>query len=417
MGFKNHAISNYYLFDIPVENLFIAEYMPSAPGDYVKVYLAGLSCASLGLNDSCADIARKLNCSSAQVDEAWAYWEAQGAVRRVYANREDRSLYDVEFISLREAAFGTRTSTSPAPSRTVNLDDSSLAQLYKDVEAACGRLLESGEPVEIASWIKDYSIDPDVILLCYQYCTRKGRSNRFKYVGFILKDWKAKGLDTVSDVEEHLGNLDRHYSLYRSVFRQMGFHRNPTEAEKKLMDGWFDDMGFTIDRVFEACDKTAGIANPNLNYVNSVLRGWYDEEHGTKKEETTEKNLFAAVEELYKTDRENNEKKTEALRREIYTRIPRVETIVKELRDSNFKLSKLVLAGNRKGLEEERRNAAKLLEEKKALLACAGYPEDATNNIYTCRECKDTGILESGERCSCYNEKLQRVRLQSKENR
>ena len=62
MGFKSHTISNYYLFDTPVENLFIAEYMPAAPGDYVKVYLAGLGCAALGLADNCADMARKLGC-------------------------------------------------------------------------------------------------------------------------------------------------------------------------------------------------------------------------------------------------------------------------------------------------------------------------------------------------------------------
>ena len=414
MGFKSHTISNYYLFDTPVENLFIAEYMPSAPGDYVKVYLAGLGCAALGLKDNCADMARKLGCSAAQVDEAWAYWEAQGAVRRIYKNREDRSVYDVEFISLREAAFGRKTPGSAAgPARSVNLDDNTLAELYKKVEAVSGRLLESGEPVEIASWITDYSMDPDVIVLCYQYCTKKARSNRCKYVGTILKDWKAKGLDTVSDVEEHLSDLDRHYDLYRRVFRQMGFHRSPTEAEKKLMDSWFDEMGFTPDKVMEACDKTSGISNPNLNYVNSVLRGWYAEEHG-KNEEVSEKNLFAAVEQLYADDREKNKKKTEELRRRVFERVPRVETIMTELRDSNFRLSKLVLSGNKSGLEKERRNAAKLLEEKKALLAAAGFAEDATDNIYTCRKCRDTGILESGERCTCYNEKLQTARLQSK---
>lgn len=414
MGFKGHTISNYYLFDTPVENLFISEYMPAAPGDYVKIYLAGLGCSRLGIQDDIATMARKLGCSVALVDEAWAYWEAQGVVRRTYKSREDRSNYDVEFLSLREAAFGSRTGgAAVAPAKTVNLDDAALARLYKNVEQATGRLLENGEPVEIAGWVTDYAMDPDVILLCYQYCTKKGKSNRFKYVGTILKDWKAKGLDTVSDVEEHLSELDRHYDLYRKVFHQMGFRRNPTEAEKKLMDTWFDDMNFSIDKVTEACNKTTGISNPNLNYINSVLRGWYDEEHG-KKEDNSEKNLFAAVEQLYEDDRKNNEDKTEALRREIYGKLPRVKEITVELRDINFKLSKLVLSGNRAGLEKERSRMEALREEKKALLAGAGCSEDAADNIYTCRKCRDTGILENGERCSCYNEKLQIARLQAK---
>lgn len=414
MAFKSHTITNYYLFETPVENLFIAEYMPSAPGDYVKVYLAGLGCAAVGVADSSAAMAKKLGCSVAQIDEAWAYWEAQGVVRRVYKNREDRSVYDIEFISLREAAFGSRTpGASVAAPKSVDLDDDALAKLYRKVEASTGRLLESGEPVEIAGWMTDYSMDPDVILLCYEYCTKKGKSNRFKYVGTILKDWKAKGLDTVSDVEEHLSDLDRHYDLYRKVFRQMGFHRSPTEAEKKLMDSWFDEMGFSFEKVAEACGKTTGISNPNLNYINSILRGWYAEEHAVS-EEPSEKSIFAAVEKLYEDDRKRNEEKTEALRNEIFTKLPRVRAINDELRDSNFKLSKMVLAGNRNGLEKERKNAARLIEEKKALLTAAGYGEDATDNIYTCRKCKDTGILENGERCSCYNEKLQVARLQAK---
>ena len=415
MGFKGHNISNYYLFDTSVENLFIAEYMPAAPGDYVKVYLAGLCCAGLGAADGNAEMAKRLGCSAALIDEAWAYWEAQGAVRRIYKNREDRSVYDVEFVSLREAAFGNRTPGSSS-ARNISLDDEALAELYRNVEAVTGRLLESGEAVEIASWISDYSMDPELILLCYRYCTKKARSNRFKYVGAILKDWKAKGLDSAADAEEHLSELDRHYDLYRKVFRQMGFHRSPTEAEKKLMDSWFDEMGFSFDKVVEACGKTTGISNPNLNYINSILQGWYAEEH-SGSEDASGKDLFAAVEQSYEEDRKKNEEKSEALRREVYARLPRVKAIMDELRDSNFRLSKLVISGNRSGLEKERAKAAKLLEEKKALLTAAGYGEDATDNIYTCRKCKDTGLLESGERCSCYSEKLQAARLRAKGER
>ena len=42
----------------------------------------------------------------------------------------------------------------------------------------------------------------------------------------------------------------------------MGFDRNWTEKEQKLMDSWFDDMEFSIDRVLEACGKSSGISNP-----------------------------------------------------------------------------------------------------------------------------------------------------------
>ena len=42
MSFKREKIRDIYLLTTEVENIFINEYMPQAPGDYVKVYLYGL---------------------------------------------------------------------------------------------------------------------------------------------------------------------------------------------------------------------------------------------------------------------------------------------------------------------------------------------------------------------------------------
>ncbi len=44
-----------------------------------------------------------------------------------------------------------------------------------------------------------------------------------------------------------------------------------------MMDLWFDQMGYSMERVIEACTKTAGIPNPNFKYVNSVLENWKNE--------------------------------------------------------------------------------------------------------------------------------------------
>lgn len=56
--------------------------------------------------------------------------------------------------------------------------------------------------------------------------------------------------------------------------KALGFHRNPTEKEQDLIDSWFDQLGFDIGKILEACAKTSGISNPNINYVNSILLAW-----------------------------------------------------------------------------------------------------------------------------------------------
>ena len=47
MNFQKQNITNYNLYDTPVDNMFIGEYMATAPGDYVKVYLLALMYAEL----------------------------------------------------------------------------------------------------------------------------------------------------------------------------------------------------------------------------------------------------------------------------------------------------------------------------------------------------------------------------------
>ena len=49
MSVKKQNVQNYYLYDTEVENLFISEYMPSAPENAVKLYLLALMPAQQGL--------------------------------------------------------------------------------------------------------------------------------------------------------------------------------------------------------------------------------------------------------------------------------------------------------------------------------------------------------------------------------
>ena len=412
MILSRHRVSNYYLYDVCVESLFISEYMPQAPESYVKIFLAGLAGAQLGLDMSKEEMAAKAGVHVGTIDAAWAYWEAQGLARRSYPDTSDRSIYNVEFISLKEAAFGG-TSAPAQPARISSLDDEALARLYRGVEEASGRLLEGKEAETIASWMADYSIDSELILFCYKYCAARGSSTRHNYVGKILKDWKAKGLNTTADVEDYLADMDRYYEMYRRIFRELGFSRKPTEPEKRIMRTWFDEMGFSMEKVLEACAKTTGISNPNVNYLNSVLVAWYREERGLDAD--GKRNWPAIVEALYAKDRENNRKRYKERRDEIFEKIPRIKALMEELRENTMKASKALLSGNSSLVEDFRERGSRLLKEKAALLQDAGYARDATDYIYTCKNCRDTGLTEDGSRCSCYGEKLKQAREQAEE--
>ena len=89
----------------PVENIFIAEYMPKAPDDSVKVYLYGLMLCRNPYMDA-EDIQLALGLDEQAVIEAFFYWEKQGLIRVV---GEDP--VQIRYLTLRQHAV----SSAPSP--------------------------------------------------------------------------------------------------------------------------------------------------------------------------------------------------------------------------------------------------------------------------------------------------------------
>lgn len=404
MSFSTRNTVNYLLYDTAVDNMFISEYMPSAPGEYVKVYLFALMCSGYGRPSDDEYLARELGLSVSEIGDAWDYWEDQGLVRRSRPDPGSKTGFEREFTDIRCVFFSCGSGAQPrreAAPKPVSLNDEQLAGLYRDIEGITGRMLESREPETIAAWIDEYGMDPQLIVFGYKYSKEHGKSDRSRYVGAILKDWRAKDLKCVADVEDYLSGIDRNYSAYRRIFRELGFNRNPSEPEKRIMDSWFEKMGFTMEQVLKACGKTTGIANPNLNYVNAILVSAYNSERGGAAPDAAK-----SPDRIYKDIREENARRTEEKREEVFTKIPRMRAIMDELKASGLKLPGLMLSGRAAAAAAERERMRELNKEKAGLLLENGFDETALDMIYTCSDCKDTGVLDDGTRCHCYAEKL-----------
>ncbi|MBR5741802.1 MAG: hypothetical protein IKX91_04525, partial [Firmicutes bacterium] len=103
-----------YLYDTHVENFFIGEHLPYAPGDAVKVYLYALMYTDIDRAIRRSELAKALGISPETVDDAWAYWEQRNVIRRIYPDPADRSVYDIEFLRLKELIYGAKGGTMPA---------------------------------------------------------------------------------------------------------------------------------------------------------------------------------------------------------------------------------------------------------------------------------------------------------------
>lgn len=408
MGFRREKIKDYFLLDTGVENIFINEYMAGAPGDFIKVYLFALMYAELGVDITNEDIAKQLSVEHEDVLKAWNHWERMGAIRKIKKETGNKFDYDVEFVVLKEQLYGEKN-IKPAVVSDQNIQsfmsDKNIQDMFSEIERITGRIVGATEMKEVLSWITDFNASPEVIVYGYSYCIRK-KKKHLKYIEAVVKNWAAEGLRDMAGVEKYLSKTEKRQHLYSRVFQALGFSRHATEEERRIMDTWFEDMEFSLEKVLSACSKTSGISNPNINYVNKVLVNWYDEQHSGKT--GGEKGLTTGdIMKYYELLRKQEEEEAENHRKEVYEAVPHIREIEDEITKCSAKLSKVIISGHidrEKAMTEIKHRIEALNTEKAFLLTDNGFELDYMEVKYKCPKCRDTGILETGEKCLCFGE-------------
>lgn len=179
------------------------------------------------------------------------------------------------------------------------------------------------------------------------------------------------------------------------------------------MDSWFEQMGYSMDRVLEACTKTAGISSPNFNYVNKVLENWRNEANNRGVDVNTKIVVTQGVlNQYYDYLREKAEKEADARKKEVYQKLPRIREIDEEIRKMSSQLSKALILGS---AEDEGRKINSIMDrlaaERAVVLTENNYEMDYTDIKYACEKCNDTGITDLGERCSCIKQRTEEAEL------
>lgn len=104
----------------------------------------------------------------------------------------------------------------------------------------------------------------------------------------------------------------------------------------------------------------------------------------------------------YQLIRQLNEQEAERRRNEVYARIP-------QLKELNSRLETLLIERPRQKLLGEKDNVETinaLRDRSAALLTDAGYDAHFLDPVYTCRSCRDTGVLGDATHCGCFKKRL-----------
>lgn len=433
-----------FLYKTRIENLFISEFLPDAPGDYVKVFLLGYMYAQYGEEIAPEKLSMCLDLSEEEIDEAWIYWESRGVIRRRKSIDENgEKICRVEFLRLIDEFYGRNAAEDGSEQEELSpghsfsddaaedggaagrLIDSRLRDLYSKYQTTTGRTVSRQETGKIEDAIKLYGIEPEIFDFAIDYCADLEKYS-IDYIFKVALRWTEDGCRTIEEAKRLLDRHSLRNSYYSQVFKAMGWSRLPAPADREIMDKWFDEMKCSIGEVLDACRASGGIRDPNLRYVNKVLENRRLEKGGintraardtaaygqsAQTEQTSGEGSLVSrkvLNDYYEYIRAVDEEAWKIRVREIRAGMPGMKELFEEEASMNAKL--LSIKPGVAGQDERQRLRAERLaveRKKKKILAANGFPPDYLDRKYRCEKCRDTGYTDEGMVCSCCRERAE----------
>jgi len=224
--FSSEFISNN---SIMLDNSFIAEFMPNAPENCVKVYLFGLlKCFNPdSLDNSLDGFSKILNISSEDIFSSFLYWQELGLIQVI-----SKEPLDIRYMPVRKASTKLMK---------FNVDK------YKDFnikaqELLNGRMITPTEYQEYYYLIESMHIEKDAMLMMIKHCVGlKGNNINYPYILTVAKNWAYDGVRTSEDVDLRIDDQERLSGDITLVLKAMSLKRQATIEEFNLL---YDSVGW-----------------------------------------------------------------------------------------------------------------------------------------------------------------------------
>ncbi len=305
-----------------LSNIFIDTFLPQANGEFVKIYIYLLRCASGNMPLSVSRIADIFNNTEADVIRALKYWEKMNILKldfngsqlvnvtfldfpevnngaaenviRVTSHILDESAVTVSTVTetstLSSAEFAVSNATVPAPasSKLVNgkipaystaqlksfKEKDEIAELLFVVSTYLEKTLSATEMNAILFFYDELKFPANLIEYLIEYCVSKG-SKSIHYIQKVALAWADEGISTREQAMSATNTYNKNVFAVFNEFKIKG--RSPIKSEVDYINKWVNDYAFTLDIVKEACQRTVlQTSKPDFRYCDGILTGWYN---------------------------------------------------------------------------------------------------------------------------------------------
>ncbi len=304
-----------------ISNHFIDDYMPSANGNYVKIYLYLLRLIQADAQEvSISSISDYFDYTEGDVLRALRYWEKEQLIQ--LTRTSNGSISDLQMLEPKNKTQNklSERKTEPSPSYTPNsgketytatypqtqfsdytkqttsvekqdtlirkeIDPEEINQLKENDSVFSTILLMAQshlerpltpKDIQTATFIyRQLKFSPELIFYLYDYCVGERHKKRPEYIEKVAISWHKEGIRTP---EQATKAMIAYNEDYIAVCQAFGLNRMPGKIELDYIDRWVKQMGFDKKMIEAACSRTLlKIQKPDFKYANSILESWYRE--------------------------------------------------------------------------------------------------------------------------------------------
>ncbi len=258
------------LVKLPVT--FFDRYLPTVNGDYLKIYLFGLKLCMENQSMTDSEIAKSLGMLTADVKNAWHYWEKEGLITL----SEEGS---VEFENPEEMTFSPVSNKAKKPYEAVRFEDvfstiqkdDQFKQTLRIVEASYPELLTQDDVMMIFDVVKIKEIPLEHLLVTIAHCL-KIRKKSMKYIYKVVTENYADGITELEDLEQHFTRMEQSSKYLKKVAKILKITgREFVDKEKEFIRKW-EQAGKTEQEIREAYEKMImAIGKLSFAYLDKII--------------------------------------------------------------------------------------------------------------------------------------------------
>lgn len=243
-----------------VDGVFITQYLPFAPENYVKVYLCGL-CAAQGITDAQTPekLAALAGTDTDTVSKAFAYWEENGLV----STKNGEETY-IEYLPVLPLSKQIRK-YSKEKFRGFN---DQLHALFPN------RNFLPNEYNEYYYLMDTLHIEVEAMLMIIGYCKQiKGDNIHTAYILAVARNFAEEGCLTYEGVSEKISEYDFQYRDLTAVLKALKLKRKSEPEDSRLYGKWTKTFGFKSETIIHVAKN---IKRGGMEGLDRLLSKYYE---------------------------------------------------------------------------------------------------------------------------------------------